>query len=75
MLHQAVRQQKPLTYINEKSICCHGSLWFDFCCCSACFPQMEVGSIQNTMIGMLDKQKELDAKVKAVKNSVVVSIA
>jgi len=35
---------------------------------------MEVGSIQNTVIGMLDKQKELDAKVKAVKNSVVVSI-
>ncbi|NXU48221.1 STAT1 protein, partial [Turnix velox] len=32
--------------------------------------QMEVGSIQNTVIGMLDKQKELDAKVKAVKNSV-----
>ncbi|NXV35495.1 STAT1 protein, partial [Rissa tridactyla] len=32
---------------------------------------MEVGSIQNTVIGMLDKQKELDAKVKAVKNSVV----
>ncbi|NXC38518.1 STAT1 protein, partial [Penelope pileata] len=32
--------------------------------------QMEVGSLQNTMIGMLDKQKELDAKVKAVKNSV-----
>lgn len=37
------------------------------------FPQMEVGSIQNTVIGMLDKQKELDAKVKAVKNSVIVS--
>lgn len=35
---------------------------------------MEVGSIQNTVIGMLDKQKELDLKVKAVKNSVVVSI-
>ncbi|NWI32183.1 STAT1 protein, partial [Sula dactylatra] len=33
--------------------------------------QMEVGSLQNTMIGMLDKQKELDAKVKAVKNSVI----
>ncbi|NXI96617.1 STAT1 protein, partial [Psophia crepitans] len=33
--------------------------------------QMEVGSVQNTVIGMLDKQKELDAKVKAVKNSVV----
>ncbi|XP_030344205.1 signal transducer and activator of transcription 1-alpha/beta isoform X4 [Strigops habroptila] len=33
--------------------------------------QMEVGSIQNTVIGMLDKQKELDAKVKAVKNSVI----
>ncbi|NXJ06410.1 STAT1 protein, partial [Odontophorus gujanensis] len=27
-------------------------------------------SVQNTMTGMLDKQKELDAKVKAVKNSV-----
>lgn len=35
---------------------------------------MEVGSVQNTVIGMLDKQKELDAKVKAVKNSVIVSI-
>ncbi|XP_053925401.1 signal transducer and activator of transcription 1-alpha/beta isoform X3 [Cuculus canorus] len=33
--------------------------------------QMEVGSIQNTVIGMLDKQKELDVKVKAVKNSVI----
>ncbi|NXW40867.1 STAT1 protein, partial [Nyctiprogne leucopyga] len=33
--------------------------------------QMEVGSIHNTVIGMLDKHKELDAKVKAVKNSVV----
>ncbi|NWX48539.1 STAT1 protein, partial [Steatornis caripensis] len=33
--------------------------------------QMEVGSLQNTVIGMLDKQKELDAKVKAVKNSVI----
>ncbi|XP_052531756.1 signal transducer and activator of transcription 1-alpha/beta isoform X2 [Tympanuchus pallidicinctus] len=32
--------------------------------------QMEVGGVQNTMTGMLDKQKELDAKVKAVKNSV-----
>ncbi|NXE76570.1 STAT1 protein, partial [Cochlearius cochlearius] len=32
---------------------------------------MEVGSIQNTVIGMLDKQKELDVKVKAVKNSVI----
>ncbi|NXS77923.1 STAT1 protein, partial [Erpornis zantholeuca] len=27
-------------------------------------------SVQNTVIGMLDKQKELDAKVKAVKSSV-----
>uniref|UniRef100_A0A8B9EBM8 Signal transducer and activator of transcription n=1 Tax=Anser cygnoides TaxID=8845 RepID=A0A8B9EBM8_ANSCY len=36
--------------------------------------QMEVGSVQNTVIGMLDKQKELDAKVKAVKNSVIVNI-
>ncbi|XP_069716851.1 signal transducer and activator of transcription 1-alpha/beta isoform X2 [Phaenicophaeus curvirostris] len=33
--------------------------------------QMEVGSVQNTVIGMLDKQKELDVKVKAVKNSVI----
>ncbi|XP_009993543.1 PREDICTED: signal transducer and activator of transcription 1-alpha/beta [Chaetura pelagica] len=33
--------------------------------------QMEVGSIQNTVVGMLDRQKELDEKVKAVKNSVV----
>ncbi|NXN25876.1 STAT1 protein, partial [Nycticryphes semicollaris] len=33
--------------------------------------QMEVGSIQNTVIGMLDKQKELDVKVKGVKNSVI----
>ncbi|XP_065607196.1 signal transducer and activator of transcription 1-alpha/beta isoform X2 [Cyrtonyx montezumae] len=32
--------------------------------------QMEVGGVQNTVTGMLDKQKELDAKVKAVKNSV-----
>ena len=67
-------QQKALTHINESSICCRRSLQFDICCCSSCFPQMEVGSIQNTVIGMLDKQKELDAKVKAVKNSVVVSI-
>uniref|UniRef100_A0A8B9GKW6 Signal transducer and activator of transcription n=1 Tax=Amazona collaria TaxID=241587 RepID=A0A8B9GKW6_9PSIT len=36
--------------------------------------QMEVGSIQNTVIGMLDKQKELDAEVKGVKNHVIVSI-
>lgn len=35
---------------------------------------MEVGGVQNTMTGILDKQKELDAKVKAVKNSVTVSI-
>ncbi|KAM4668022.1 signal transducer and activator of transcription 1-alpha/beta isoform 7-T7 [Amazona ochrocephala] len=33
--------------------------------------QMEVGSIQNTVIGMLDKQKELDAEVKGVKNHVI----
>ncbi|NWX86411.1 STAT1 protein, partial [Nothoprocta ornata] len=33
--------------------------------------QMEVGSVQNTVVGMLDKQKELDAKVKAIKNSVI----
>ncbi|NWI89073.1 STAT1 protein, partial [Pitta sordida] len=32
--------------------------------------EMEVGGIQNTVVGMLDKQKELDAKVKAVKASV-----
>ncbi|NXI40471.1 STAT1 protein, partial [Galbula dea] len=33
--------------------------------------QMEMGSVQNTVIGMLDKQRELDAKVKDVKNSVI----
>ncbi|NWS41366.1 STAT1 protein, partial [Probosciger aterrimus] len=33
--------------------------------------QMEVGSIQNTVIGMLDKQKELDAKVRNVKHDVI----
>ncbi|XP_030310474.1 signal transducer and activator of transcription 1-alpha/beta isoform X1 [Calypte anna] len=32
--------------------------------------QMDVGNVQNTMIGMLDRQKELDAKVMGVKNSV-----
>ncbi|NXJ20747.1 STAT1 protein, partial [Dicrurus megarhynchus] len=32
--------------------------------------EMEVGSVQNTVVGMLDKQKELDAKVKAIKSSV-----
>ncbi|CAM9131208.1 unnamed protein product, partial [Bubo scandiacus] len=32
---------------------------------------MQVGNVQNTMTGMLDKQKELDVKVKAVKNSVI----
>ncbi|NXH32888.1 STAT1 protein, partial [Myiagra hebetior] len=32
--------------------------------------EMEVGNVQNTVIGMLDKQKELDAKVKAIKSSV-----
>ncbi|NXR98985.1 STAT1 protein, partial [Oxylabes madagascariensis] len=31
---------------------------------------MEVGSVQNTATGMPDKQKELDAKVRAVKSSV-----
>uniref|UniRef100_A0A8B9J3D7 Signal transducer and activator of transcription n=1 Tax=Amazona collaria TaxID=241587 RepID=A0A8B9J3D7_9PSIT len=36
--------------------------------------QMEVGSIQNTVIGMLDKQKELDAEVKGVKNHVIQDI-
>ncbi|NXK91267.1 STAT1 protein, partial [Formicarius rufipectus] len=35
---------------------------------------LKLGGIQNTVIGMLDKQKELDAKVKAVKTSVTVSI-
>lgn len=35
---------------------------------------MEVGSVQNTATGMPDKQKELDAKVRAVKSSVTVSI-
>ncbi|NXG16433.1 STAT1 protein, partial [Grallaria varia] len=33
--------------------------------------EMEVGGVQNTVVGMLDKQKELDAKVKAVKASVI----
>ncbi|KAJ7398544.1 hypothetical protein BTVI_124330 [Pitangus sulphuratus] len=33
--------------------------------------EMEVGGIQNTVIGMLDKQKELDTQVKAVKTSVL----
>ncbi|XP_061232495.1 signal transducer and activator of transcription 1-alpha/beta isoform X3 [Neopsephotus bourkii] len=33
--------------------------------------QMEVGGIQNTVIGMLDKQKELDGEVKGVKNRVI----
>ncbi|NXA81480.1 STAT1 protein, partial [Thryothorus ludovicianus] len=32
--------------------------------------EMEVGSVQNTATGMPDKQKELDAKVRAVKSSV-----
>ncbi|NWH88417.1 STAT1 protein, partial [Aegithalos caudatus] len=32
--------------------------------------EMEVGSIQSTATGMPDKQKELDAKVRAVKSSV-----
>lgn len=35
---------------------------------------MEVGSVQNTAAGMPDKQKELDAKVRAVKSDVTVSI-
>ncbi|XP_071603927.1 signal transducer and activator of transcription 1-alpha/beta isoform X1 [Heliangelus exortis] len=34
--------------------------------------QMDVGNVQNTMIGMLDRQKELDAKVMDVKNSVAI---
>ncbi|NXM12331.1 STAT1 protein, partial [Ploceus nigricollis] len=32
--------------------------------------EMEVGSVQSTATGMPDKQKELDAKVRAVKSSV-----
>uniref|UniRef100_A0A8V5FXH3 Signal transducer and activator of transcription n=1 Tax=Melopsittacus undulatus TaxID=13146 RepID=A0A8V5FXH3_MELUD len=36
--------------------------------------QMEVGGIQNTVIGMLDKQKELDVEVKGVKNRVIQDI-
>ncbi|XP_063018569.1 signal transducer and activator of transcription 1-alpha/beta isoform X1 [Melospiza melodia melodia] len=32
--------------------------------------EMEVGNVQNTATGMPDKQKELDAKVRAVKTSV-----
>lgn len=68
MLPQVACQQKPLIYINEKR---YGSLCFDLFCF---FPQMEVGSVQNTVIGMLDKQKELDANVKAIKSSVTVSI-
>ncbi|NXL24996.1 STAT1 protein, partial [Setophaga kirtlandii] len=32
--------------------------------------EMEVGSVQNTAAGMPDKQKELDAKVRAVKSDV-----
>ncbi|NXW67332.1 STAT1 protein, partial [Hirundo rustica] len=32
--------------------------------------EMEVGSVQNTATGMPDKQKELDAEVRAVKSSV-----
>lgn len=35
---------------------------------------MEVGNVQSTATGMPDKQKELDAKVRAVKSSVTVSI-
>lgn len=68
MLPQVVCQQNPLIYINEKR---YGSFCFDLFCF---FLQMEVGSVQNTVIGMLDKQKELDANVKAIKSSVTVSI-
>lgn len=68
MLPQVVCQQMPLIYINEKS---YGSLCFDLFCF---FPQMEVGSVQNTAAGMPDKQKELDAKVRAIKSSVTVSM-
>lgn len=38
--------------------------------CAQASNEMEVGSVQNTVIGMLDKQKELDGKVRAVKSSV-----
>uniref|UniRef100_A0A8V5FWK9 Signal transducer and activator of transcription n=1 Tax=Melopsittacus undulatus TaxID=13146 RepID=A0A8V5FWK9_MELUD len=36
--------------------------------------QVTVGGIQNTVIGMLDKQKELDVEVKGVKNRVIQDI-
>ncbi|NWU77461.1 STAT1 protein, partial [Onychorhynchus coronatus] len=39
--------------------------------CHEIFSQRMLGGIQNTVIGMLDKQKELDTKVKAVKTSVL----
>ncbi|XP_050832948.1 signal transducer and activator of transcription 1-alpha/beta isoform X3 [Serinus canaria] len=38
-------------------------------CAQAC-NEMEVGNVQNTATGMPDKQKELDAEVRAVKSSV-----
>ncbi|NXH51534.1 STAT1 protein, partial [Rhabdornis inornatus] len=38
--------------------------------CAQASNEMEVGSVQNTAAGMPDKQKELDAKVRAVKSSV-----
>ncbi|NXI09818.1 STAT1 protein, partial [Irena cyanogastra] len=38
--------------------------------CAQASNEMEVGSVQNTATGMPDKQKELDAKVRAVKSSV-----
>ncbi|NXR24839.1 STAT1 protein, partial [Cinclus mexicanus] len=38
-------------------------------CCEG-FSQRMLGSVQNTAAGMPDKQKELDAKVRAVKSSV-----
>ncbi|KAM7049741.1 signal transducer and activator of transcription 1-alpha/beta isoform 2-T2 [Acridotheres tristis] len=38
--------------------------------CARASNEMEIGSVQNTAAGMPDKQKELDAKVRAVKSSV-----
>lgn len=72
-LHQVDCQQKPLTYINEKvfAVISHSGLTSVIVLFVS---QMEVGGIQNTVIGMLDKQKELDAEVKGVKNRVIVSI-
>uniref|UniRef100_A0A8C3VEI9 Signal transducer and activator of transcription n=1 Tax=Catharus ustulatus TaxID=91951 RepID=A0A8C3VEI9_CATUS len=38
--------------------------------CAQASNEMEVGSVQNTAAGMPDKQKELDAKVRAIKSNV-----